>query len=136
MVQPIQDRHQKISSDDLMVSKNFSRHPNWVICPPKKKSSITKIFLVRKSGSRILLDMVLNELQMQFSILYKGPIIPLVRKDMDINEQKRLSKYYTYTQGASWLWLYGSWIYNYLCNQCLSPLNLLVRVTRNNFWNH
>ena len=28
----------------------------------------------------------------------------------------------------SWLWLYGSWIYNYvyLCNQCLSPLKLWV----------
>ena len=24
----------------------------------------------------------------------------------------------------SWSWLYGSWIYNYLCNQCLSQLNL------------
>ena len=23
--------------------------------------------------------------------------------------------------GPSWLWWYGSWIYNYLCNQCLSP---------------
>jgi hypothetical protein len=23
-----------------------------------------------------------------------------------------------------WLWSYGSWIYNYLCNQCLSPLKL------------
>jgi hypothetical protein len=23
-----------------------------------------------------------------------------------------------------WSWLYGSWIYNYLCNQCLSPLKL------------
>ena len=22
------------------------------------------------------------------------------------------------------LWLYDSWIYNYLCNQCLSPLKL------------
>ena len=26
-----------------------------------------------------------------------------------------------------WSWLYGSWIYNYLCNQCLSPLKLWVR---------
>ena len=25
-----------------------------------------------------------------------------------------------------WSWLYGSWIYNYLCNQCLSPLKLWV----------
>ena len=24
-------------------------------------------------------------------------------------------------------WSYGSWTYNYLCNQCLSPLKLLVR---------
>jgi hypothetical protein len=29
-------------------------------------------------------------------------------------------------EGQSWSWSYGSWIYNYLCNQCLSPLTLLV----------
>jgi hypothetical protein len=27
-----------------------------------------------------------------------------------------------------WLWSYGSWIYNYLCNQCLSPLKLWIRI--------
>jgi hypothetical protein len=27
----------------------------------------------------------------------------------------------------SWSWSYGSWIYNYMCNQCLSPLEVLVR---------
>jgi hypothetical protein len=36
------------------------------------------------------------------------------------------------------IWSYGSWIYNYLCNQCLSPLKLwvwillMVRCTRYN----
>jgi hypothetical protein len=25
-------------------------------------------------------------------------------------------------------WSYGSWVYNYLCNQCLSPLMLRVRI--------
>ena len=30
-------------------------------------------------------------------------------------------------KGLSWSLLYGSWIYNYLCNQCLSPLTLWVR---------
>ena len=25
-------------------------------------------------------------------------------------------------------WWYGSWIYNYLCNKCLSPLTLWVRI--------
>ena len=28
--------------------------------------------------------------------------------------------------GWSWSWLYGSYIYNYLCNQCISPLTLWV----------
>ena len=26
--------------------------------------------------------------------------------------------------GPSWSWSYDSWVYNYLCNQCLSPLKL------------
>jgi hypothetical protein len=33
--------------------------------------------------------------------------------------------------GPSWPWSYGSWIYNYLCNRCLSPLmwvQILYRV--------
>jgi len=36
--------------------------------------------------------------------------------------------------GTSWSWSYGSWIYNYnvhkmyLCNQCLLPLKLWVRI--------
>jgi hypothetical protein len=32
-----------------------------------------------------------------------------------------------YLLGVSWWWSYGSWIYNYLCNQCLSPLTLWVQ---------
>jgi hypothetical protein len=31
-----------------------------------------------------------------------------------------------FIEGASWS--YGSWIYNYICNQCLSPLKLWVRI--------
>ena len=30
--------------------------------------------------------------------------------------------------GPSWPWSYGSWIYNYQCNRCLSPLMLWVRL--------
>jgi len=30
--------------------------------------------------------------------------------------------------GPSCSWSYGSWIYNYLCNQCLSPLKLWVQI--------
>jgi hypothetical protein len=42
--------------------------------------------------------------------------------------------YYIYNtrslcRGRRWPWSYGSWIYNYLCNQCLSPLMLWVRIS-------
>jgi len=30
--------------------------------------------------------------------------------------------------GPSWPWSYGSWIYNYLCYQCLLSLTLWVRI--------
>ena len=33
--------------------------------------------------------------------------------------------------GLSWSWSYGSWIYIYLCNQCLSPLKLWVGIPLN-----
>jgi hypothetical protein len=33
----------------------------------------------------------------------------------------------SFFRGPSLSWLNGSWIYNYLCNQCLSPLKLWVR---------
>ena len=36
---------------------------------------------------------------------------------------------YLYIEGTSWPWSYGSWIYNCLCNQCLSPLMSWVRIT-------
>jgi len=32
-------------------------------------------------------------------------------------------------KGPWWPWSYGSWIYNYLCKQCLSPLMLWVRIS-------
>jgi hypothetical protein len=34
-----------------------------------------------------------------------------------------------FIKGPSWTWLYGSWNYNYLCNQCLSPLILWVIIS-------
>ena len=36
--------------------------------------------------------------------------------------------------GSSWSWSYDSWIYNFLCNQCLSPLMLWVRKGYNIMW--
>ena len=46
----------------------------------------------------------------------------------DIHVSLACCKYSYNHQGLSWSWLYGSWIYNYLCNQCLSPLILWVGI--------
>jgi hypothetical protein len=37
--------------------------------------------------------------------------------------------YLKYWPEPSWSWLYGNWMYNFLCNQCLSPLTLWVRIS-------
>ena len=34
-----------------------------------------------------------------------------------------------YRERPSWQWSYGGWIYNYLCNQWLSPLMLWIRIS-------
>jgi len=31
-------------------------------------------------------------------------------------------------QGPSWSWWYGSWIYDYMCNQCLTQVTFWVRI--------
>ena len=36
---------------------------------------------------------------------------------------------FLWSYGKRRTWSYGCWIYNYLCNQCLSPLMLWVRIS-------
>jgi len=31
-------------------------------------------------------------------------------------------------KGPSWSWSYGNWIYNFICNQCLSALALWILI--------
>ena len=48
-----------------------------------------------------------------------------MRRHMNIYVKNMLKLHQVYIyilQRSTWLWSYGSWIYNYLCNQCLSPL--------------
>ena len=56
--------------------------------------------------------------------------IPLNLKSRIPHIQLGLLHTLTYTsKGLSWPWSYGSWIYNYICNQRLSPLMLWVRIS-------
>jgi hypothetical protein len=39
-----------------------------------------------------------------------------------------LTLYIIFEVRQSWAWSYGSCIYNYLCNKCLSPLTLWIKI--------
>jgi len=54
-----------------------------------------------------------------------------IKKKILQKEKKIFRKYFFFLDiqnhlcvnwGSSWPWSYGSWIYNYLCHRCLSPL--------------
>jgi hypothetical protein len=42
-----------------------------------------------------------------------------------ITKNSNFVKYYLNDKRPSWSWSYGYWIYNYLCNQCLSSNNVV-----------
>ena len=67
----------------------------------------------------IVLFMSLNHLHMHF--------VCSIRRFFLIDSS--YSKFTQNNQGSSSSSSYGSWIYNYLCNQCLSPLKLWVRTS-------
>ena len=55
---------------------------------------------------------------------------PRRRNKCDVWQHLVLSTYLWYLTAfmeSSWPWTYSRWIYNYICNQCLSPLKLRVR---------
>ena len=45
-----------------------------------------------------------------------------------MKDYTKLSCYWNHS-GPSWWWSYNSWIYNYICNQCLSSLTLWVGIS-------
>ena len=48
---------------------------------------------------------------------------------MFVNKMSSIVHVFKLIPGASLTCSYGSWIYNYLCNQCISPLMLWVRIS-------
>ena len=59
--------------------------------------------------------------------------LPWLKKPQPVKQEEGTyivsCSYYTLVKGPSWPLSYGSWILNYLCNQCLSPLVLWVWIS-------
>ena len=58
---------------------------------------------------------------------FPGPLVCRIRQ-VTLSKHNVLRCKDEFLLELSWPWSYGSWIYNYLCNQCLSPLMLWVRI--------
>ena len=74
---------------------------------------------------------MLNKKKKLFSYiwkLYAAPMFCFCNYNKDCYKYIWFDYFWTsrLLQGPSWSWSYGSWIYNYRCNQCLSPLMLWV----------
>ena len=88
-------------------------HGRW-FSPGTPASSTTKTG--RHDIAEILLKVALKHQNINQSIIYIKYI--LYYNICIFNDDK----------GPSWSLSYVSWIYNYLCNQCISPLTLWVRI--------
>jgi hypothetical protein len=90
----------------------------WMTCTCLKCFTIPQIFHIRiyLYWNKILDENDVDDMYM-FEMFYNTTDIPYT------------NQYHTNTQGSSWPWLHGSWIYNYLCNQCILPLMLWVKIS-------
>jgi len=55
-------------------------------------------------------------------------LLAMLQAVLCIKVVKTSSRPYYFFKVLLWSWSYGSWIYNYLCDQCLSPLTLWIRI--------
>ena len=96
----------------------------------------------RHAITDILLKVALNTMPLSISLQFNCHIIwrifwmvncrisvLSVKLNSNIANKARTTHLSNLKKVQSWPWSYGSWIYNYLCNQCLSPLMLWVRIS-------
>ena len=89
--------------------------------------------------TEILLKAVLNIIALTISVN-----IPKIYRNLSIQDSKTciqeitktnltspqiFAQFMLFNRGVSWSWTYGSLVYNYICNQCLSPLTSWVRIS-------
>jgi hypothetical protein len=80
-------------------------------------TSLSTIFQLYRYGQFLLVGET-TDLSQVTDKLYRHNVVYLALVVSDKN-----------IKGPLWPWSYGSWIYNYVCNQCLSPLMLWVRIS-------
>jgi hypothetical protein len=83
----------------------------------------TEIGIFKTHVFYLLFNTLLTDWNTHFCIIW--PEFELSFSVLNCNYYKCTCIWYWITrhEGSLWSWSYGSWIYYYLCNQCLSPLS-------------
>ena len=89
----------------------------WYLCAMSSLVYLSFFFLGGSTSMHII-QIILFEIyykeQTVYTFFYKSVAMSTLK----------FCRWSPLSEGSSWSWSYGSWIYNYLCNQCLSPLTL------------
>ena len=80
-------------------------------------------------SSRQKHDVKINFLKLEFYCWGEMSFSELNSSQEDLDHCCHLNKLCNIMGGLLWPCSYGSWIYNYLCDQCPSPLMLWVRIS-------
>ena len=142
------DQHIKFNlySDSSMKQKSAETHVapigHIILIPRKAVFPLTRWWYVlgMRSSKYQFDSLVLSNLGLEYTIYRIGAacklsITPqmwfkLYWQPVISNKSDKLWIIYViFLVEGLWPWSYGSWIYNYLCNQCVSPLMLWVQIS-------
>jgi hypothetical protein len=106
-------------------------------CIGSHKSNYHMITTMAASGSNDLIGdspskIIFWQVMRKWNKIHKKNTTLLEVLKFNLNNSRNRNKMDTtshLSQRPPWSWSYGSWIYDYLCNQCLSPLTLWVRIS-------
>jgi hypothetical protein len=81
-----------------------------------------------KLGRGNMLEYYLNPLSQSIPLQKTSKISECRQRSVVLVEESEYQRKPLTCWGLSWGWSYCNWIYNCLCNQCLSPLKLWVQI--------
>jgi len=108
------------------------RETTWyaVILTHKNGGHSFQLLEVRNHSSFYYLTHNVYQVRIQILVVNWNNLGSLNNKTeiiLAVNALNQQSCFCQHFNKMSWSWSYGSWNYNYLCNQCLSPLTVWVR---------
>ena len=119
----LRGKHQSAfeSLREALINSGFLNFPN-----------LTDIYILDTDASTSTIGATLCQLQNgeeKVNKLASKELSSAQRKYCTTRNELAIVTFTRQIWGLSWPWSYGSWIYNYLWNQCLSPLMLWVRIS-------